>query len=136
MGKLIAIDLGLKRTGIAETDSAKIIAYPKETVDSKNLSVYLKQLVVKEKIDGFIIGMPYHLDGNENNMTNNARELGKWIENNIKIPVHFIDERFSSKMALDSMIQMGSTKKDRQNKGNIDKISAAIILQDFLKSNS
>ncbi|MGY6562122.1 MAG: Holliday junction resolvase RuvX [Luteibaculaceae bacterium] len=136
MGKIVALDLGKKRTGIAETDSAQIIASPKEMVETKELKNYLTKWLAKEKLDAFVIGLPVHLDGNESEMSLFAKEFGKWITDNLKLPVHFWDERFTSSMALDAMIAMGSKKKDRMVKGNIDKISAAIILQEFLNQKS
>jgi putative Holliday junction resolvase len=132
MGKLISIDYGIKRTGIAETDTLKIIASPRETVDSYKLKDYLKLICTKEDIEAIILGLPTHLDGNESEMSKKVLELKEWIEKELGKSVFLVDERFSSKMALDSMITMGTKKKDRKNKGNIDKISAAIILQDFL----
>jgi putative holliday junction resolvase len=134
MGRIIAIDLGTKRTGIAVTDMLKIVANPLETIETKNLLPYLENYFSKEEVDTIIVGHPKSLDGTDTQMTQPAINLKGRLAN--KYPdkkVVLVDERFTSKMAMQSMIAMGSKKKDRKEKaGNLDKVSAAIILQTYL----
>ncbi len=133
MGKILAIDFGLKRCGLAITDELQIIATPLETVDSKQLMDVLVALVAKEKIETIVLGEPKRMDGSDSHVTQNVYLLKEALEKQfpvVKIDLH--DERFTSKMALDAMIQGGMKKKDRQQKGMIDKVSAAIILQEYI----
>ncbi|MCU0440283.1 MAG: Holliday junction resolvase RuvX [Raineya sp.] len=136
MPRIIAIDYGSKRVGLAVTDNLKIIATALETVHSKDILDFLEKYMQKEEVEAFVVGMPKNLDGEDTNNTplveNFVKALKKKFTN---VPVHLLDERFTSKIALDSMIMSGSKKKDRNNKsGNIDKVSAVIILQDYLNS--
>lgn len=137
MARILAIDYGAKRTGLAVTDPLGMIASPYDTIPSHTLMDFLKTYFEKEEVSEVVIGMPKNSDGTPTNATplveaavNRFRKLFP----NKKLFLH--DERFTSKMALDAMIAGGSKKKDRQNKGNIDKVSAAIILQSYLESNS
>jgi putative Holliday junction resolvase len=133
MGRVLAIDYGKKRTGLAVTDPLRIIATALETVATAGLLTYLKTYLQKETVDEFIIGMPKTL-ANEDSA--NAPLVRKFVEELKKNfpdkPVHLVDERFTSSMAIRAMIDGGMKKKDRQVKGNVDKISATIILQSFL----
>ncbi|WP_259015596.1 Holliday junction resolvase RuvX [Emticicia fluvialis] len=133
MPRILAIDYGAKRTGLAVTDPLKIIASALETVPSGTLINYLKKYTAAEEVEAFVVGMPKNLDGND---THGTFYVNKLIEE-LKIqfpamPVHLVDERFTSKMAVQTMIAGGMKKKDRQVKGNVDKISAVIILQSFM----
>lgn len=135
MGRIFSIDYGSKRVGMAVTDPLNIIASPLETIHSKDVESYLKDYFSKEDVDTIVVGMPKNL----NNQDTNATPMVNAFVNRIRkvfseknIVLH--DERFTSKMALDAMIRSGSKKKDRQQKGNIDKVSAAIILQSYLDS--
>lgn len=133
MGKIIAIDFGLKRTGLAITDELKIIAFGLETVESNNLMNYLVALFQKENIEKIILGEPKRLDGSDAHITQNVYLLKEALEKQFpNAPVILHDERFTSKMAFDAMIAGGMKKKQRQNKAMIDKISATIILQEYL----
>lgn len=137
MPRIIAIDYGGKRTGLAVTDPLKIIASALETVPTATLLPYLKSYVEREPVEAFVIGNPKGLDGK-------ATDASPLIENFVEIlkkefpllPVYLHDERFTSKMAVRAMIDSGMKKKDRQVKGTIDKISAVIILQSFMESQS
>jgi len=133
MGRILAIDYGLKRTGIAVTDPLRIIATPLETVVTANLFQFLTSYLQKEKVDEFVVGMPKTLSNEDSEIAPTVR---KFVENlKVKFPeksVHLADERFTSSMAMQAMIDGGMKKKDRQVKGNIDKISATIILQSFI----
>jgi putative holliday junction resolvase len=133
MGRILAIDYGLKRTGIAVTDPLRIIATPLETVVTANLFQFLTSYLQKENVDEFVVGMPKTLSNEDSEIAPTVR---KFVENlKVKFPeksVHLADERFTSSMAMQAMIDGGMKKKDRQVKGNIDKISATIILQSFI----
>jgi putative Holliday junction resolvase len=135
MGRIIAIDYGMKRTGLAVTDSLQMIAGPLETVESQLLITYLTNYFTREKVDAIVIGMPKNLKNQDTDMTQPVRDLIHRLKSTFPDkPVHEIDERFTSSIAMRSMIESGMKKKDRQVKGNVDKISATIILQDFMSS--
>lgn len=137
MGRILAIDYGTKRTGFATTDPLKIIATSLETIQTNVAMQYVKDYVEKEDVECFVIGLPVGLDGKETDNTKPAQSFAKKLEKNFpNKPVHYIDERFTSKMAEASMISGGMKKKDRRVKGNVDKISATIILQSYLEQNS
>lgn len=133
MGKIVAIDFGLKRTGIAITDASNIIASPLTTVDSVNLMGYLIALVEKEKVATIVIGDPKRLNNEATHITENVYLLKEALEKQFSsLKIVMVDERFTSKMAFQSMLDNGMKKKQRQEKGMIDQISAAIILQSYL----
>jgi putative Holliday junction resolvase len=135
MPRLLAIDYGAKRTGLAVTDPLQIIATALETVRTHDLLDFLKKYVQTETVEGFIIGMPRRLDNSESDNAPRVQIFVKLLQKTFPdIPVHTHDERFTSSMALQSMIAGGSKKSDRREKGNIDKISATIILQSFMES--
>lgn len=133
MGRIIAIDYGMKRVGVAVTDPLRLIATPLATIDTKEIVDFLKRYIAKEEVDILVVGMPKHLNNTASTMTiivtKFVRKLRKDFPNQQIIP-H--DERYTSKLAAASMIEGGSTKKDRRNKANLDKLSATIILQSFL----
>ena len=135
MGRILAIDYGSKRVGLAVTDPLQIIASPLDTVHSKDVIAFLKQYDQVEGIEAFVLGMPKKLDNTATNATPLVRQFERQLRKNFpEKAVYLHDERFTSKMALDAMIRGGSKKKDRREKGNIDKVSAAIILQSYLES--
>jgi putative Holliday junction resolvase len=137
MGRIVAIDYGKKRVGVAVTDPLQMIASPLTTVPVHEFENFLINYVTTEEVVAFVIGYPTM-------MNNKPSESVKYIEPFIKrmkklfagIPVHLVDERFTSKMALRAMIDGGMKKKERRDKAMIDKISAAIILQSFLENRS
>lgn len=135
MGRILAIDYGKKRTGLAVTDPMRIIATALETVPTEGLLVYLQAYLKREPVDEFVIGMPKTLKNEDSETAPLVRafveELNKAFPDK---PVHPVDERFTSTLALRAMIDGGMKKKDRQVKGNVDKISATIILQSFLEA--
>lgn len=135
MGRIMAIDLGTKRTGLAVTDPLGILANPLETIPTHNLLAYLENYQSKENVTEIVIGFPKSLDGKTTHMTGPVLALERKLK--LLFPeksISLVDERFTSKMAMQSMISMGSKKKDRKEKaGNLDKISAAIILQTYLE---
>ena len=134
MGRLMAIDYGQKRVGLAVTDEQKIIATALTTVHSKDIIPFIKNYLRTESVNCFIVGEPRQ-------MNNKQSESVKFIEPFIKmlikefpdIPVDRYDERFTSKIAFQTMISAGLKKKDRQNKELVDKISAVLILQSYLE---
>lgn len=135
MGKKLAIDFGLKRTGLAMTDDLAIIASPLTTVESAKLMDFLTDLVRKEKIDTLVLGEPKRLNNEDAHITQNVYLLKEALEKQFPlVPVVLFDERFTSKLAAQSMVMNGMKKKQRQEKGTIDMISAAIILQSYLET--
>ena len=135
MARILAIDYGLKRTGIAVTDPLRIIATSLETVESEKLMNFLTVYFQKEAVDQLVVGMPRRLNNEDTDMTAPVRQLV--LQLNKKFPdkpVALIDERFTTSIALQTMITGGMKKKDRQVKGNVDKISATLILQSYLES--
>lgn len=135
MPRILAIDLGTKRTGLAVTDPLQILANPLETIKTGDLIDYIKNYCSKEDVDTLVLGYPIRLDGTPNEMTPRVILMKDRLEKVFSTKkIVLIDERFTSKMALQSMIAMGSKKKDRREKaGNLDKVSAAIILQSYLQ---
>lgn len=134
MGRILAIDYGLKRTGIAVTDPQKIIASPLETVRTHALWGFLQNYFNKEEVEAVVIGVPKDLRGRDTDATAAVNKfIVKFEEKYPDLPLHQIDERFTSKMAFDAMIAGGMSKKERRKKENVDKISASIILQSFME---
>ncbi len=133
----MAIDYGLKRVGLAVTDPLQIIATALETVPAKQVLNFLIAYGKTEKVDAFIVGNPRNLNMQKTDSTDAVYKFVALLKKTFpKHTVHLHDERFTSKMALDAMIRGGSTKKDRRKKENIDKVSATIILQSFMESQS
>jgi len=133
MARILAIDYGGKRCGIAVTDESKIIASGLTTVDTKKLLNWLQEYIGKEEVELFVVGEPKRLHGeaseSEKLIQPFLEKLKKLIPD---IPVKRMDERFTSKMAFDTMIASGISKKKRRDKRLVDQISATIILQDYL----
>jgi putative Holliday junction resolvase len=137
VGRLLAIDYGLKRVGLAVTDPLQIIATALETVPANTVLNFLKTYCEQEEVDAFIVGKPLDLNLRETDSTEAVKKFVSKLKKSFpQHVVHLHDERFTSKMALDAMIRAGSTKKDRRKKENIDKVSATIILQSFMESQS
>ena len=137
MGRILAIDYGQKRVGLAVTDELRMIAGSLATVHSKDVITFLKDYTTREKVDCFVVGYPLTM---QNQLSESARFTEPFVKQLQKtfpgIPVERIDERFTSKMATDAILQSGAKKKDRQNKGLVDKVSAVIILQSYLEMKS
>lgn len=135
MGRILAIDYGLKRTGIAVTDPLQIIAQGLTTIESSQLIKFLKNYFSHESVDKIIIGEPKNLDNTSTDATALVEKVVRQLESSFPaIPIIRIDERFTSKMASRAMIDMGLKKKQRQNKGLVDEIAATILLQGYLQS--
>ncbi len=133
--RLLAIDYGSKRTGLAVTDPLQIIATALETVRTHLLLDYLKKYMEREAVEAIVIGMPRRLDSSDTHNTQAVRTFIKKLEATFpNIPVHPHDERFTSSIALQAMIAGGSKKSERQEKGNLDKVSAVVILQSYMES--
>ncbi len=133
MGRLLGIDFGTKRIGLAITDPLGIFAIPLKTVRSTEFDGFLSVYMEKETVDAFIIGYPMQMNNRPSLTVKYIRPFIKRLEKNYpSVPIHLVDERFTSQMALRSMIEGGVKKNDRKNKELIDRTSAAIILQSFL----
>jgi putative holliday junction resolvase len=133
MPRILAIDYGIKRTGIAVTDELQIIASGLTTIPSETLLVFLKDYFTKEDVFKVLIGEPKQMNGQPSESTPVIEAfVSKFKETFPDMPVVRVDERFTSKMAFQTMIDSGLKKKQRQNKGLIDEISATIMLRDYL----
>ena len=135
MPRILAIDYGMKRTGLAVTDPLKIIATGLTTVESNQLIPFLKNYFSNEEVELIIIGEPKNLDDTDTHATPLVEKTIKQLQKNFpSIPIQKVDERFTSKMASRAMIEMGLKKKQRQNKALIDEIAATIMLQEYLRT--
>ena len=135
MGRILAIDYGTKRTGIAVTDPLRIIATALDTVESSGLIAFLKKYFEKETVDEVVIGMPKQLNNQDSETAPAVRKFIELFKQTFpEKPIYLADERFTSSMAHRVMIDGGMKKKERQVKGNVDKISATIILQSYMGS--
>ncbi|WP_088324794.1 Holliday junction resolvase RuvX [Polaribacter tangerinus] len=133
MARILAIDFGKKRTGIAVTDELQIIASGLTTVATPELIAFLKNYTSKEKVSLFLVGKPKQMDNSDSESESLIIPfLEKLTKSFPKIPVTRVDERFTSKMAFQTMIDSGMNKKQRRNKAMVDEISATIILQSYL----
>jgi len=133
MSKVLGIDFGTVRIGLAITDSARIIASPLETIPNKGAILYLKNLIEKEKIEDVVVGEAKYLNGEDSDITILQQEfVQKLGAQNDKMRIHRVNEMFTSKMASQALIASGAKQSARRDKGNLDKISAAILLQSWL----
>ena len=133
MSRILAIDYGIKRTGIAVTDEMQMIAFGLTTIASDNVISFLKDYFSKEKVELVLVGEPKQMDGTPSQSAEIINTFVKLFHTTFpKIPVERVDERFTSKLAFQSMIDSGLTKKPRQNKALVDEIAATIMLQDYL----
>ena len=136
MTKVIAIDYGKKRCGIAVTDDACIIATGLTTVSSHELLSFLKDYFSKNSVSTIVLGDPKRMDGSPTDTTGDVHKLKTTLEQTFEQKVVLVDERFTSKMAMQSMITSGVKKKDRRRKELVDEVSATIILQSYLEGKS
>ena len=134
MGRIIAIDYGLKRTGIAVTDPLKIIASPLKTINSQEVLNFIMQYTKIENVEKIIIGYPCYKENQITEWQKKIINFAKELEKKTGISVELFDESFTSKLAVQAMVEGNMKKKDRRKKENIDKLSATIILQDYLNS--
>lgn len=137
MGRLLAIDYGLKRTGLAVSDPLRIIATSLDTVETASLISFLKHYFQKETVDRVVIGMPRRFNNAPSEMADAVRKF-KGLFSSIfpTIPIEEMDERFTTVRAHEAMVKGGMKKKDRQEKGAADRISATIILQEYMALHS
>jgi putative Holliday junction resolvase len=132
MAVVLCIDFGLKRCGLAISDPNRIIASPLQTIASETLEAWLEIEIPKRQISEIVLGYPTRLDGSDTHVTENIRLLKHVLETKFpQLQIQLFDERFSSKMASTAISQMGHKKK-KQDKGLIDQVAAALILQEFL----
>ncbi|MBO4487064.1 MAG: Holliday junction resolvase RuvX [Bacteroidaceae bacterium] len=137
MGRMLAIDYGRKRTGLAVTDPAQIIANGLTTVDTSKLWDYLTAYLDRETVDCVVVGMPFQMNGEpSDNQRNITPFLNRWRKHYPHIPIVEYDERFTSVMAHRTMLDAGLGKMARRNKALVDEISATIILQSYMESRS
>lgn len=135
MGRLLAIDYGTKRTGIAVSDNLQIIANGLTTVPTHTLLVFLEKYMQTEIVDCIILGLPKKMNNEESENMKYIRVLHKKLQEKFpNLSIEFYDERFTSRMAHQAMLDVGLKKTDRQNKALVDEISATIILQDYMES--
>jgi putative holliday junction resolvase len=134
MARILAIDYGLKRTGLAVTDPLQIIATALTTVETPQLFNFLKDYFSKEQVEMIIIGDPRNLDDSDTHATPHVKKTIERLKKEFPlIPVTPVDERYSSKMAKGAMIAMGMKKMQRRNKAIVDQIAATIILQEYME---
>jgi len=133
MGKIIAIDFGKKRIGLAITDSEKIIASPLKTVESKEIFSFLKGVFLKEDIECIVLGDPKTKNNQHNELVKDLMKFHNKIKREFNIPVHFVDERFTSKIAFRIILDANIKKMKRRDKALVDKVSASLILETYLK---
>lgn len=138
MGRILSVDYGKKRTGLAVTDPLQIIANGLVTVATSELFDFLNDYIKKETVDRIVVGRPLQLNGEPSeNLTRVEQFVNRWKKAVPNIPVEYYDERFTSAIAHQAMIDGGVKKKTRrEDKGLIDEISATIILQDYMRSKS
>ena len=134
MGIVLGIDFGTKRVGIAHTDPMQMIASGLCTIERSKAVAFIKDYCTKEAVETIAMGEPMQLDNTPSQSYEALQHFVKEVKNAVpSIPIVFIDERFTSKMAFQTMIDSGLKKKARRNKGLIDEISATIILQSYLE---
>ena len=134
MSKIIAIDYGSKRVGVAITDSLRMIAFGLSTILTEEVFVFLDKLIKKESISEIVVGLPKNLDNSQNEITDAVSAfINKLNQKYPDILINSIDERFTSKMAKKTILDSGVNKKRRRNKSLVDKVSATIILQSYLQ---
>ena len=135
MGRLLAIDYGSKRCGIAVTDLDQVFAFGHDTVSTSDLLDYLKDYTQKENVEGVIVGMPKRLHNEPSSIADEIHQFIAACKSQFPtLQFHTYDERFTSKIAFNTMIESGISKKKRAEKGTIDKLSATVILQSYLES--
>lgn len=134
MGRYLAIDYGTKRTGLAVTDPLNMIASALDTVQSHELMTYLGAYMAREDVEKLVVGLPMNLDGSPSESMKYVKQFVNAFRKRFPaVAIEWIDERFTSKLAVDAMVSGGMKKSERRKKENIDKISATIILQSYLE---
>lgn len=137
MARIMAIDYGGKRTGLAVTDPLQIVATGLTTVDTPQLFKYLKEYFSREPVELILIGMPTNWDDSDTHATPLVRKAIERLHKEFpQIPVRTVDERYTSKMAKQAILEMGIKKKERRNKALVDEVAATIMLQEYMQQNS
>jgi putative holliday junction resolvase len=134
MGKVLAFDYGVKRTGLAETDELQIIASPLEGVETSTLWTVVERLIATGKYSDFVVGDPSMYGGTAHSDNPISKFIAELQKRYPSIPVHRVDESFSSREAMSAMVMGGMKKSDRRDKKNLDMVSAAIILQRWMNA--
>lgn len=133
MARILAIDYGLKRTGIAVTDPLQIIASALTTIESAKIFTFLGEYIKKEAVELILIGDPRNLDDSPTDISNDVHRVIKILQKKFpKIPVIAVDERYSSLMASRAMLDMNMKKSRRREKGMVDQVAATMMLQEYL----
>jgi putative Holliday junction resolvase len=134
MARILAFDYGTKRIGVAVTDPLQIIATGLDNVHPKDIVEYLKKYLLTEPVEAFVIGQPKQMDGTPSESYQHVKGFSTLLKKNFPtIPQHWVDERFTSKMAEQTIMQSGLKKSDRRDKERVDTIAATIILQYFMQ---
>mgnify|MGYP006278299079 CR=1 FL=1 len=134
MGRILAVDYGTKRVGLAVTDENRIIATGLETVHSTRVIEFIKDYIKREQVDRIVVGMPMQMNNKESENVRFVREFIKQVKKELPgIPVETEDERFTSKMASAAILSAGAKRKTRRDKSLVDKVSAVLILQSYLE---
>lgn len=137
MPRILAVDYGTKRVGLAVTDPLQIVAGPLEALHSKDVIQYLKTYMAANETEAIVVGLPVRLDNTDTNNTRHVRDFIRLLRKNFPdLPIFTTDERFTSVIASQAMLAGGLGKKARANKATIDKVSAVIILQSFMERKS
>ena len=136
MARILGIDYGTKRTGLATTDPLQIIATALETVPTEAVKSWLENYVRTETVERFVLGEPLHEDGNPAQIHDRVLEFRDWLEKTFPdLPVVLQDERYSSVRARSVILQSGAKRKKRRDKSLVDKVSAVLILEDYMREN-
>jgi putative Holliday junction resolvase len=136
MGRILALDYGLRRVGLAVTDPMQMLAIPLDTIDTPKVIQYLKDYFLRENVETIILGFPKNMDGNDTDATPLVEKFNLELSTNFpNIPIKLVDERLTSRMAKQTLIDAGYKKKDRKkNKKLVDSVAAALILQTYLET--
>ena len=135
MARILSIDYGRKRTGLAVTDPLQLIAGGLATIATSELWSWLEGYVAREQVERIVVGEPRQPNGQPSeNLARVQQFVNRWRKTHPEVPVDYFDERFTSVLAHQAMLDGGLKKKDRQNKALVDEISATIILEDYLRS--
>jgi len=134
LGRILAIDYGQKRVGLAVTDTLKIIATNLTTVASKDIFDFLKNYIIKEKVELIVVGLAKKLNNTDSSSMQFIKPFAEKLKKTFpELQIEMYDERYTSKLALQAMIESGASKKTRRNKALLDSISATILLQNYLE---
>jgi len=134
MGRILAIDYGTKRVGLAVTDQEQIIASPLDTIENKQIFIFLEKYLISTTVDLIIVGFPERSDGSKSEIQDKILNFVSQLNKQFKVETKLVDERYTSKLAFRAMIEGGLKQKKRRDKAMIDKISATLLLQEYLNN--